>query len=1423
MVRVLKVLGLVLLTLVGVLLLAFGAIQTPPGKAMLARLGSSLASSDGLTVTISDIGGFVPFDMSVGHIEAADAGGAFAQVDGLRLSWRPLALLQRTLDVTRLEADTLKLARLPDLPPAAPSESSDSSSFALPVRVTRLAIGDIELGEPVLGHPARLSFEASADIASLARGLSVDFDLARLDEPGSVKGRAAYAPETGNLELDIAAREPAGGLIARAAGVDGLPEIEATLKGAGPLDNWDGRLNLKAGDIAEAGGVAGIRAMGENHRVTFAIDADIARLLPADIAPLFEGRTELSGAATVAPDQAVTLEKVSARAAGFGAALNGTVSADRVFDLSFDVTAGDAARFSTLVPEIVWQGIRANGTLKGTQTAPAIDARLAATGLKGMGYGAASVDVALTTTPATDGSLAATAKGTAQGLSAEDPEVAGALGTTGDFSVAATVPAGPDVGRTALTDLTLRLTALTAHFAGHADSSTIAGQLDVQRLDLAAFAPLAGRPLSGIATLDAGVDGSTDLSRLSLTLKGSAENLTTGIAQVDSLVGKGLKVDGALARDGENAISVNNLKVDAEGLALILDGRVATDLADLTAKLSLDNLARLDPRVSGAMEADAAFSGTLEHLGVTAKVSIPEGRAMDRPLSNLALNVTASDITGTVGGKFQLSGEVGGKPATGAGALETLADGTRRLTGLDIAVGSVTASGDVAVAPNSLMTGRLDVKAGNLADISALTLTEATGRIDADVALDIVEGRQRVAVKADAADVRFAGQRVGTAKIDAVVTDPFKVPLINGTVDLAAVDLSGVVIESAKLDAKGTTAGTNLTLNALAQGIQLRTTGRLDPLGGDGARLRLDQLSAARGRVSVNTTAPVTFTLANGTITIDRLALSAGGGTATISGKVGETLDLTVDARALPLSLAEIAVPNLNLSGTLAARARVTGTPSRPSGTYEVTINRLNTPDITNTGAGPFDITARGTLADGRATINSTITGRHLSGVAINGSVPVAAGNLDLAIRGAVDLAFINPLLATTGARLTGTATVDATLRGTAAAPRAGGTIRVSGGRFDDAVNGVALDRIEALITGTERTVTVTSFNARTTNGGSVSGRGTVNIDPSAGFPGKIDLDLVNAGVVNSDMMRLVAEGRIAVEGAFIRDPRITGRITLRALDISIPDRFPGGVQDLDVRHVNAGKRFKNSRSAQQRADPAVRGGGLPLDLVIAAPNNTVFVRGLGVDAQLGGELRLSGTSRAPVTNGAFEMRRGTFEFGSRRLTFTRGRITFTGNTDPELDFVAETTAQDITARVLISGPASQPDISFTSTPSLPQDEVLSRLLFGRSAGALNASQAIQLAQIVAQFSGGAGVLDNVRRSLGVDNLELGTDSSGTGGQVGIGRRLNDNIYLGVRQGTSSASSRVTVDIDVTRNIKLQGATGSNGSAEVGIGAQWDY
>ncbi|MFD0938411.1 translocation/assembly module TamB domain-containing protein, partial [Methylobacterium trifolii] len=209
-----------------------------------------------------------------------------------------------------------------------------------------------------------------------------------------------------------------------------------------------------------------------------------------------------------------------------------------------------------------------------------------------------------------------------------------------------------------------------------------------------------------------------------------------------------------------------------------------------------------------------------------------------------------------------------------------------------------------------------------------------------------------------------------------------------------------------------------------------------------------------------------------------------------------------------------------------------------------------------------------------------------------------------------------------------------------------------------------------------------------------------------------------------------------------------------------------------------------------------------------------------------GGELRLTGSSRDPVAVGAFELRRGRLSVIGQRLDFTRGRLTFGGEiAAPDLDFVAETRATDITARIAVSGPANAPSFTVSSDPSLPQDEVLSRLLFKKASGSLSPFQALQLAQAVAQFSGGAGgvdVFESARKGLGLDSLDVSTGTTG-GPAVGASRYLSDRLSVGVKAGARPADTGATIDYDVTRRVKIQGEAGSDGRTSLGIGAEWEY
>src|SRR5262245_40421232 len=1325
-----------------VLAVLFAAIQTGPGKRVLASLAGTLLSGGGLTVTFSDIEGFIPTDMSAGAVTLADRQGEFARMERLRLVWHPLALLTATLEVETLEAAKLSLSRKPDLPPAPAAQSAGIGGALLPMRMVldRLAVGEIDISEAVAGQAATLGFSASARIMEPARGLSAGFALERRDAEGGARGTLAYAPETQTLHIEVQAREPEGGLMARLAQMDGLPAIEAEIRGRGPLDTWNGTINLTAGATAAISGAASIRREGKGHRVALDVNADVQHLLPANVAPLFEGVSKIAATALMDAPTRVQIETLSVRTPAFGASVTGTVDgAAGMADLAFDVTGGDAARFAMLLPEPAWKSLHLDGTLRGAFAGPALAVNLAAQDLGASGYGARGLDVRAGTIPDGKGGLVWKLDGNVDGLRERGANATVALGEKGSFSLSGTIPAS---GAATLTDARVNLAPLDLRFTGRVAADSVEGALRLTRLDLSAFSPLAGWPLQGSVMLDADLSSKGAPGEIRARMNGTSKDVATGMAAIDGLFGGDAALAGVVAYGTDRAVAVDGLKLSAVGLSLDVDGRIDHKVANLSARASLPDLKRVDPRLEGRAEGQATFSGNIDALAVKARLAVPEGGAMGKPVQGLAINLNVRDLTGHPDADARLEGQVEGKPVTGAASLSSTAGGARAQ--LDLAVGSVVAKGGVSISSEALLDGRIAFAARDLADLSALALTELAGTAEANLAFTVEDGKQRIVLDATADEVRAAGTALNAARIALSVVDPAGAPALNGTAEISGFLAQGLRVDKATLLANGTGDGsTALKLDTNVQDTALAATARLTP-SADTTVLRIDTMRASKGRTILALSQPATFTLARGAVTLDRLALTTGGGSATVRGKAGEMLDLDVEFRNLPLALATLPDPTLDLSGTLTGTANLSGPTAAPSGNYDLTISRMSKPDLARAGVGPLNVKAKGALVSGRVGLDVGIFGPSLSGVAVTGSVPLGAGAMDVKVKGSIALGIANAMLATSGARTSGTAITDAQIRGTPADPQAGGTVRITDARFDDTVNGVSLDRIDGLITATDRSLTITSLTARTPNGGNVAVKGDVQLDPAGGFPGNMEIKLQNAGLVSNELMRLIADGHLAMSGALATRPRLIGRFDVKSLDIYIPDKLPGGADMLDVRHVNAGSGQNGPRRIAAGGKASGKNGReapdadfvAALDLAINAPNN-VFVRGMGIESELGGKLTLKGTSAAPVTVGAFEMRRGRFDVLGRRLDFTRGKVTFNGTTDPDLDFVAETRSTDLTAKILVSGAASRPQVSFASTPELAQDEILARLLFNKSAGSLSASQAVQVAQTVAQFSGG--------------------------------------------------------------------------------------
>ena len=124
------------------------------------------------------------------------------------------------------------------------------------------------------------------------------------------------------------------------------------------------------------------------------------------------------------------------------------------------------------------------------------------------------------------------------------------------------------------------------------------------------------------------------------------------------------------------------------------------------------------------------------------------------------------------------------------------------------------------------------------------------------------------------------------------------------------------------------------------------------------------------------------------------------------------------------------------------------------------------------------------------------------------------------------------------------------------------------------------------------------------------------------------------------------------------------------------------------------------------------------------------------------------------------------------------------GDLIPFLRVVASTENDGITANIEIEGRADDPKVRFTSSPELPEEEVLAQLLFGQGLQNLSPLQALQLASAVATLAGrgGEGVISRLRTGIGVDNLDVKTNAQG-GAEVTAGKYISKNAYTEVTVG----------------------------------------
>ena len=408
------------------------------------------------------------------------------------------------------------------------------------------------------------------------------------------------------------------------------------------------------------------------------------------------------------------------------------------------------------------------------------------------------------------------------------------------------------------------------------------------------------------------------------------------------------------------------------------------------------------------------------------------------------------------------------------------------------------------------------------------------------------------------------------------------------------------------------------------------------------------------------------------------------------------------------------------------------------------------------------------------------------------------------------------------GHQLTGPIGIAADFSGRVQAPQFTGVVRATNltylnETYGTRVTGLAVDgRFDA------SRLEIVSL-AGHAGSGTVTGHGTVGLSSAAGFPVNLVLDFQNARLARSDDLSATATGHLVIvndrSGA-----SITGTLDLGEVRYQIVRQAAAEVPQLaGVRRRGEPLRPPNEQQADGKVPSIWR-----LDLRLNA-NNRVYVSGMGLDSEWTADLRVQGTTATPELVGRLDLIRGNLGLAGRRFRVTEGHVQFVGvrPPNPEIDLVATSTIDQVTVGIDVSGRAYNPQITFTSSPGLPQDEIVSRILFGSSVTQISALQAVQLAASLNSLrgsSGGLNPLGRLRSATGISQLRIldADTATGRGTAVAAGIYISDKIYVEIITDAKGFTA-TQLEISLSRTLSLLSQFSSNSSNNVSLRYHRDY
>ncbi|MGV8995568.1 MAG: translocation/assembly module TamB domain-containing protein [Parvibaculaceae bacterium] len=1383
-----KLMKWTLWTLAGVVLLVVLCIALLQIKSLRQSLLSFALQeiNQGTTkVSLDDLSGAWPRHLHIEGLAIADAKGPWLTLREADLTWSPVALLRGDISISDLVASGLTVARAPEDSEAGITEPQpaanpfDISPLPFGLKVGSARISDVVLGRALVtpdaqGELARFDLTTTLDLSQETIDLSLE--IARKDAvTGRLKAAVLSSPRSRILIVNL-------DLVDGDGSHKGLVD-ELTGENFGPL-------TLTAATSTEAGKVTGTLALEAGQSV----------------------KLDIAGDGSWERDLAL---KLVTRASG-------TLLDPTIKEL------GDGTDIS-LSTDLLWD---------------------------------AKDNLTLDNLTATTGNLTVAGKAFLAQISRATPHK---FASSGDVTGLAKILNLSD--ETTLTtlhwDMTSRfdfrrafadsivLNASTdtgaATFNGDVafDLSNVKGAASAETKDLARFNKLAGMKMTGGIAVALTSINTDDKGNISAGATIETKAATFDDPSLDALAGNtnavakivvankgGYELSDLVATPASNDYSLKgNLRISAND-ALSGDIHFASSAIEKVLKTG---------DASGAFKADMTFSGTLNAPQGHLVASLTKGT-----LSGVKTDEATIEATATQDGSGPLIIRYKGEPGYAQldAALNFPKGGGVEIDDIKSDIFGSRITGYVLVDKSSLISANLAGEHVALEPFGIIAGTSLTGIGTMLIKAEPVGKKQSLTFNFTSPRTDIENITLDKLTIDAKLTDLFSAANLDARLAAASGQLNLTHIEKVEVTANGPL--TKLAINAdisgqheasIAQKITLTLRSVLQPKQIDisALKLTLDKKSAALSK-------PATLQLANG-ISGKALQIEMVGASGT--GYINGEMTITKSARmkfkfdAVPVDLAALVMPAGAISGSIDG-AFVLDTAAGTAKFGFWTKQIYLTPELDKTQP-PFNANIDGLWAKGRLELSATAQNTSSQPFTLKASLPVArapgSAFPTLAKRGPIsaslawdgELEKVGALADLNGQHMGGNIKVAIRASGSVDKPVINGSAVVTDGLYENFTTGTHLKDIEARLTGHSSETLDFSVTATDGEAGHLTGQGTIALDPDMIQAISISTKLDNMRLVRRSELDAAIDGTLSLTGPAFpptleKPATLSGALTTRAMHITIPDSLPADVPLVEVTEIN-GDSVAKGTSVDGKTPPLP----LLLDLTLATAK-PARISGRGLDSLWNGNFTVGGRIDEPLIKGNLFSQRGTLDFAGKSFTLTKGSVTFPGTYPIEPDFVVTLTFKrnDFTGNINVAGNDSKPTITLSSTPSLPKDEILSRILFDKGVGELSAMETLQLARALAELSGvsiggtGGGIMDRVQETLSLDVLRIDSGASGAT-TVEAGKYIQEGIYVGLEQGALASDSSVKVQIDVTKQISVETSIGQNSSGDVGINWKWDY